>query len=114
MLEHGCRCVEIDVWNGEAAAEAAGGGEDHHVKSLRQRLDRDFSNWRHQGADSTRETEDQIKAKIHSTGADTTTDETHDAGYRDEPRVLHGHTATREVPFRKVCMAIRDYAFKTR
>lgn len=28
-----------------------------------------------------------------------------------EPRVLHGHTLTKEVPFRDVCNAIRDSAF---
>lgn len=28
-----------------------------------------------------------------------------------EPRVLHGHTLTREITFRKVCEAIRDTAF---
>lgn len=31
-----------------------------------------------------------------------------------EPRVLHGHTATRDVPFRTVCETIQQYAFKTR
>lgn len=30
---------------------------------------------------------------------------------RVEPRVLHGHTLTKEVPFRDVCYAIRDSAF---
>ncbi|KAL9600868.1 MAG: hypothetical protein Q9219_002910 [cf. Caloplaca sp. 3 TL-2023] len=30
---------------------------------------------------------------------------------RAEPRVLHGYTLTREVPFREVCIAIRDAAF---
>jgi hypothetical protein len=30
---------------------------------------------------------------------------------RLEPRVLHGHTLTKEVPFRDVCNAIRDSAF---
>ena len=33
---------------------------------------------------------------------------------RVEPRVLHGYTLTKEVPFRDVCMAIRDAAFVTR
>jgi hypothetical protein len=30
---------------------------------------------------------------------------------RVEPRVLHGHTMTKEVPFRDVCMTIRECAF---
>ena len=30
---------------------------------------------------------------------------------RAEPRVLHGHTLTKEVSFREVCVAIRDAAF---
>ena len=33
---------------------------------------------------------------------------------RAEPRVLHGHTLTKEVPFRDVCAAIRDAAFVAR
>ena len=32
---------------------------------------------------------------------------------RPEPRVLHGHTLTRETTFREVCYAIRDSAFVT-
>ncbi|KAI9819455.1 MAG: hypothetical protein M1827_006903 [Pycnora praestabilis] len=35
------------------------------------------------------------------------------AAMRAEPRVLHGHTLTREVSFREVCGAIRDTAFVT-
>lgn len=30
---------------------------------------------------------------------------------RREPRVLHGYTLTKDVPFREVCEAIRDSAF---
>ena len=33
---------------------------------------------------------------------------------RPEPRVLHGHTMTKEVTFRAVCAAIKDTAFVTR
>ena len=33
---------------------------------------------------------------------------------RAEPRVLHGYTLTKEVPFRDVCIAIRDTAFVAR
>ena len=33
---------------------------------------------------------------------------------RAEPRVLHGYTLTKDVPFREVCAAIRDAAFVTR
>jgi hypothetical protein len=32
--------------------------------------------------------------------------------YRAEPRVLHGYTLTKDLPFRAVCATIRDYAFK--
>lgn len=34
--------------------------------------------------------------------------------FRAEPRVLHGYTLTKEVPFRDVCKAIRDAAFVNR
>ena len=33
---------------------------------------------------------------------------------RAEPRVLHGHTLTKEVPFRDVCDAVKEGAFVTR
>ena len=33
---------------------------------------------------------------------------------RPEPRVLHGHTMTKEVTFRAVCAAIKDTAFVAR
>ncbi len=35
------------------------------------------------------------------------------ASFRAEPRILHGYTLTKEIPFRAVCATIRDYAFKT-
>ena len=33
---------------------------------------------------------------------------------RAEPRVLHGYTLTKEVPFREVCQVIREAAFLKR
>lgn len=86
VLRRGCRCVEIDVWNGDDSA-----------------------------SDSSLDKEEIQKGKGKAKAADA-----HEILVKPtpwklrpavEPVVLHGYTATRRVPFRRVCETIRDNAF---
>lgn len=78
VLERGCRCVEIDVWNGE---ELSNGDSSSDDEPLNQRSVERMGKWR---------------------------------PGRIEPRVLHGHTATKECSFRDVVETIGLFAFTAR
>ena len=112
VLNRGCRCLEIDVWDGEAKSSSSSDPDEDTAG------DEAKSHWR------------RIKARAHSPHRhkhDTAiapvpvpTQElnrppspwrTATSAQRAEPRVLHGHTLTKEVSFRAVCHAIRDHGF---
>lgn len=113
VLKRGCRCIEIDVWNGESpsSSEAEGPGNDQPSK-LRGLVKKGFGRLRiGEGSKITGEPDPSDNSPVTDeslmpTPWRTTSSET-------EPRVLHGYTATKEVPFRKVCEVIRQYAFRT-
>ena len=111
--------MEIDVWNGESkpkTEEAEGGlGEDKkkkhglrshipHRLAFKGPLKRFLKEDSHTPASS--EANDSLKMPTPWTSLSTAT--------RAEPRVLHGYTLTKEVPFRDVCLAIKDAAFVNR
>jgi hypothetical protein len=123
VLVRGCRCLEIDVWNGE---EDAGSEEDEAMGKDEKRSSRlgrfaskvkDLDSKAHLRdhlhhsstakeappvqSHLTRPNTDQMPAPWRSTPQPA----------RIEPRVLHGHTLTKEVSFRSVCETIRDNAF---
>lgn len=53
---------------------------------------------------------DTLRAKVLKENTPSKAESSEPRAVR-EPRVLHGHTLTKEVPFRDVCYAIRDNAF---
>ena len=121
-LKRGCRCIEIDVWDGDSPSntsssdEGVGGQrEESDIKKLGGLLKKGLGRFR-----SNSSSRDGAQAKEAEVAVDSPAGEsTHmptpwrTTSDRAEPRVLHGYTATKEVSFRKVCEVIRDYAFRT-
>ncbi|KAJ4345381.1 uncharacterized protein N0V89_011511 [Didymosphaeria variabile] len=121
VLKRGCRCVEVDVWDGEPpsdsesssdeeAQKTTGGGVKEKVKkekkSLRKRLELRFGR-----KPSSPPKETPKEASPPPTGEQRIAPWRSNSSTRAEPRVLHGYTLTKEMTFRDVCQTIRDYAF---
>ncbi|KAI9702128.1 MAG: hypothetical protein M1836_001472 [Candelina mexicana] len=112
VLLRGCRCVEIDVWNGEPrspgeqAKHTTGEEKKHrfrsHIPGLNLHSSKDAPKSGSEAASAT--------TRSGSTGVPTPWI-SHSAASRAEPRVLHGYTLTKEITFREVCAAIREAAF---
>ncbi|RMD39658.1 hypothetical protein DV735_g5472, partial [Chaetothyriales sp. CBS 134920] len=82
VLRSGCRCLEIDVWDGEESGTSSSSESDGEgVSRRRPRSDSKPSRW------------SRMKAKAANI------------------RVLHGFTLTQAVTFRAVCQAIKESAF---
>ncbi|THX62624.1 phosphoinositide phospholipase C [Aureobasidium pullulans] len=120
VLERGCRCVEVDVWDGDDSdsdtSDSSGeSGSDNEKEGGIKKLSRRFKN---KIGLSKSKVEPQPKDTPVSSSSPPKGEGVGPSGLRrtvskTEPRVLHGHTATKEVSFRAVCSTIRDYAFVT-
>ncbi|KAI1395288.1 PLC-like phosphodiesterase [Hypoxylon fuscum] len=132
VLLRGCRCVEIDVWDGddsdvESSSSDSDDDEDaKEIKAIRKASRREKLASKLPGSLASRLEKTSLGKRITGKGAEesksTEKREASAAGTATpkktpspqavvEPRVLHGYTLTKEISFREVCEAIRESAF---
>ena len=122
VLKRGCRCLEIDVWDGEDSdTSASSSDEEEGTSSGRGRSNSKTSRWSKMKAKAA-----NIRGSSPQTSTMTPQEPMPDSVPSDpnrlspsmspqqiktEPRVLHGYTLTQSISFRAVCHAIKESAF---
>ncbi|KAM5369285.1 hypothetical protein ACJZ2D_009106 [Fusarium nematophilum] len=125
-LLRGGRCIEIDVWDGDesdaegtSSSSSSSDDEGTQKKPVRKAKKRTtFGKLKDKLAKTSVRDEGAEAAPASGSGEQPSPGAGAGAGAGEEPevavvepRVLHGYTLTKEVPFRAVCEAIRESAF---
>ena len=121
VLKRGCRCIEVDVWDGSSPSNSSsdnegGGNKDNgDVNKLTGLMKKGLGRFR--SASKSKDAAPPEQAAPSSSSEqlageqDSIPTPWRTLSDREEPRVLHGYTATKEIAFRDVCEVVRDYAF---
>ncbi|KAH8426706.1 putative phosphoinositide-specific phospholipase C [Aspergillus melleus] len=123
----GCRCVEIDIWDGDpsdndddtsssssddsSSDEKKVARRQKQEKPKKEKLSRMKSVSSKLGGLLGRRSPHHAESAPKETGVAAST--AVPVPPRPEPKVLHGHTLTKDITFRDVCHVIRDNAFVT-
>ena len=129
VLKRGCRCLEIDIWDGDDSdSSASSSDEDFDVAKAGSAPKR--SKWRRMKEKASEmrghaSRKEQEKETVESPPDSASLHHAHPSHhahpgaipgddsqpFKSEPQVVHGWTLTQAIPFRTVCAAIRKSAF---
>ena len=126
VLLRGGRCIEVDVWDGDDSDSDTSDSSSDDDVGTREKMRKKKRSTMQMFKDKL---PGSLSSKLEKTSIGKTDDDTvgktekqEGTAPRDdgipppkpgviEPQVFHGYTLTKEVTFRDVCVAIRDYAF---
>ena len=125
VLQRGCRCLEIDVWDGEDSDTSASSSDEETELSATRARSKDRpkpSRWSKMKAKAVQIRGSSPSKERSKLVPNTASPPTHGDRLspslsqekqfpKSEPRVLHGYTLTQSVPFREVCQRIAESAF---